>query len=74
MQINVISQSIVGDASGCFLSRSANNSHNSYEDMYLVNVIAIIFAKDKHKSHGTQWLLCIASNNNMLYFANFRKK
>ncbi|XP_015578702.1 F-box/LRR-repeat protein At5g63520 isoform X2 [Ricinus communis] len=42
---------MVGDASGCFLCRSVDNSHNNYGDMYLLDAVALVFSKDKHKSH-----------------------
>ncbi|XP_050225088.1 F-box/LRR-repeat protein At5g63520-like [Mercurialis annua] len=43
---------IVGDAKGCFLSTSVDNSHNNNKDDYFTGAVALVFAKDKHKSHG----------------------
>lgn len=53
---------IVGDASGCFLYRSADSSRDNHADMNL-DAVALVFARDKHKSDGTSWFLCIQSNN-----------
>lgn len=43
---------IVGDASGCFLYRSADSSRDNHADMNL-DAVALVFARDKHKSDGT---------------------
>ncbi|KAG8652684.1 F-box/LRR-repeat protein At5g63520 [Manihot esculenta] len=40
---------IVGDASGCFLYRSADSSRDNHADMNL-DAVALVFARDKHKS------------------------
>ncbi|GMY15141.1 F-box/LRR-repeat protein At5g63520-like [Fagus crenata] len=43
---------IVGDASGCFLFRSGDGSHNYNGDLYSFDAVALVFARDREKSHG----------------------
>ena len=43
---------IVGDASGCFLFRSGDGSHNYSGDLYSFDAVALVFARDREKSHG----------------------
>lgn len=44
---------IVGDAGGCFLFNSLNYTITSPADSYILDAVALVFAKDKDKSPGT---------------------
>ncbi|KDP22600.1 hypothetical protein JCGZ_26431 [Jatropha curcas] len=41
---------IVGNANGRFLCSSADNTRNNHSDTYYLDAVALVFAKDKHKS------------------------
>ncbi|KAK9995351.1 hypothetical protein SO802_020037 [Lithocarpus litseifolius] len=43
---------IVGDASGSFLFRSGDSSHSYSGDLYFFDAVALVFARDKEKSHA----------------------
>lgn len=46
---------IVGDASGSFLFGSGDSSHSYSGDLYFFDAVALVFARDKEKSHGTSF-------------------
>ena len=46
---------IVGDASSRFLCRSGHNSQNYNADLYFFDAVALVFARDKDKPHGTSF-------------------
>ncbi|XWS60247.1 hypothetical protein CRYUN_Cryun07bG0019700 [Craigia yunnanensis] len=43
---------IVGDASSRFLCRNGHNSQNYNADLYFLDAVALVFARDKDKPHG----------------------
>lgn len=47
---------IVGDASGCFLCSSGDNSINYSRDLYFFDAVALVFARDRENSHGTLYV------------------
>ncbi|KAF3436912.1 hypothetical protein FNV43_RR19665 [Rhamnella rubrinervis] len=55
---------IVGDASGCFLFKCGDNSTSYGRDLYSFDAVALVFARDKDKSHGvgeTQFHVALSS-------------